>query len=97
MFTNYHILDFFNYICAQNAQCWARITKSDMEIQRYNRLKIVLAEKERTGTWLSEQMGHSISTVSRWMTNKVQPSVEQLYEIAHHLDVDVKDLLISTK
>ena len=91
MFTNYCIHNIFDYICAQNAQCWARITKSDMEIQRYNRLKIVLAEKERTGTWLSEQMGHSISTVSRWMTNrsalwdacqskKVQPSVEQLYE-----------------
>ena len=46
MFTNYHILDIFDYICAQNAQCWARITKSDMEIQRYNRLKIVLVEKE---------------------------------------------------
>ena len=97
MFTHYCIHNIFDYICAQNAQCWARITKSDMEIQRYNRLKIVLAEKERTGTWLSEQMGHSISTVSRWMTNKVQPSVEQLYEIARHLDVDVKDLLISTK
>ena len=97
MFTNHPILDFFDYICAQNAQCWARITKSNMEIQRYNRLKIVLAEKERTGTWLSEQMGHSISTVSRWMTNKVQPSVEQLYEIARHLDVDVKDLLVSSK
>ena len=97
MFTNYHNLDIFDYICAQNAQCWARITKSDMEIQRYNRLKIVLAEKERTGTWLSEQMGHSISTVSRWMTNKVQPSVEQLYEIAHHLDVDVRELLVSSK
>jgi len=97
MFRNYHNLDIFDYICAQNAQCWARITKSDMEIQRYNRLKIVLAEKERTGTWLSEQMGHSISTVSRWMTNKVQPSVEQLYEIAHHLDVDVKELLVSSK
>ena len=97
MFTNRPILDIFDYICAQNAQCWARITKSEMEIQRYNRLKIVLAEKERTGTWLSEQMGHSISTVSRWMTNKVQPSVEQLYEIAHHLDVDVKELLVSSK
>ena len=97
MFTNHPILDFFDYICAQNAQCWARITKSNMEIQRYNRLKIVLAEKERTGTWLSEQMGHSISTVSRWMTNKVQPSVEQLYEIARHLDVDVKELLASSK
>ena len=97
MFTNHPILDNFDYICAQNAQCLARITKSNMEIQRYNRLKIVLAEKERTGTWLSEQMGHSISTVSRWMTNKVQPSVEQLYEIAHHLDVDVKELLVSSK
>ena len=62
-----------------------------------NRLKIVLAEKERTGTWLSEQMGHNICTVSRWMTNKVQPSVEQLYEIARHLDVDVKELLVSSK
>ena len=99
MFTNHPILDFFDYICAQNAQCWARITKSDMEIQRYNRLKaaskqvqsevlfdsaeqeqartqfkIVLAEKEKTGTWLSEQMGHSISTVSCRMTNKVEPT-----------------------
>lgn len=97
MFIIHYILDYFDYICAQNAQCWARITKSNMEIQRYNRLKIVLAEKERTGTWLSEQMGHSISTVSRWMTNKVQPSVEQLYEIARHLDVDVKELLVSSK
>ena len=97
MFTNHPVLDIFDYICAQNAQCWARITKSNMEIQRYNRLKIVLAEKERTGTWLSEQMGHSISTVSRWMTNKVQPSVEQLYEIARLLDVDVKELLVSSK
>ena len=34
-----------------------------MGIKKYNRLKIVLAEKEKTGTWLSEQMGHSISTV----------------------------------
>ena len=97
MFTNHPILDIFDYICAQNAQCWARITKSNMEIQRYNRLKIVLAEKERTGTWLSEQMGHNISTVSRWMTNKVQPSIEQFYEIALHLDVDVKELLVSSK
>ena len=97
MFTNHPVLDIFDYICAQNAQCWARITKSNMEIQRYNRLKIVLAERERTGTWLSEQMGNSISTVSRWMTNKVQPSVEQLYEIARHLDVDVRELLVASK
>ena len=68
-----------------------------METARYNRIKVVLAEKEKTGTWLSEQMNRNIGTVSRWMTNKVQPSVEQLYEIARHLDVDVKELLVSSK
>jgi transcriptional regulator with XRE-family HTH domain len=56
-----------------------------------------LAEKEKTGTWLSEQMGRNIGTVSRWMTNKVQPSVEQLYDIAKYLDVDVRELLVASK
>ena len=55
------------------------------------------AEKNKTGTWLSEQMGRNLGTVSRWMTNKVQPSVEQLYDIAKHLDVDVRDLLVASK
>ena len=64
---------------------------------RYNRIKAVLAENDKTGTWLSEKMDRNFGTVSRWMTNKVQPSVEQLYEIAHHLDVDVKELLVSSK
>jgi transcriptional regulator with XRE-family HTH domain len=42
-------------------------------------------------------MGRNIGTVSRWMTNKVQPSVEQLYDIVKHFDVDVKELLVSSK
>jgi len=46
--------------------------------QARTQFKIVLAEKEWTGTWLSEQVGHNICTVSRWMTNKIQPSVELL-------------------
>ena len=53
--------------------------------------------KDKTGVWLAEQMDRNIGTVSRWMTNKIQPSVEQLYDIAKHLDVDVKDLLVSSK
>ena len=65
--------------------------------QARTQFKIVLAEKEWTGTWLSEQVGHNICTVSRWMTNKVQPSVEQLYDIAKHLDVDVRELLVASK
>ena len=42
--------------------------------QARTQFKIGLAEKGWTGTWLSEQMGHSMSTVSRWMTNKVEPT-----------------------
>lgn len=37
------------------------------------------------------------TTVSRWVNNKAQPSVETFYKIADLLDVDICDLLISTK
>lgn len=63
------------------------------EYTHYNCIK----SKNKTGTWLSEQMGRSHDAVSRWMTNKVQPSVEQLHDIAKHLDVDVRELLITSK
>lgn len=62
-----------------------------------NRLKATLAEQGKTNRWLSEQLGKSENTVSRWCANKVQPSITQLNEIASVLDVDVKDLLVSTK
>lgn len=66
-------------------------------ITHYNRIKAVLAEKDKTGTWLAEQMDRNVGTVSRWMTNRVQPSVEQLYDIAKYLDVDVRELLVASK
>lgn len=43
------------------------------------------------------KIGKSENTVSRWCTNKVQPSVAQLNEIATILDMDVKDLLNSNR
>ena len=42
-------------------------------------------------------MNLSTTTVSRWCTNKAQPSLETLVDIAKILRVDVKDLLISTR
>ena len=62
-----------------------------------NRIKVTLVEKQKTSRWLAEQMGKSENTVSRWCSNKSQPSIAQLQEIAKWLDVDVKDLLVSTK
>ena len=34
-----------------------------------NRIKLVLVEKKRTSKWLSEQLGVTPSTVSKWCTN----------------------------
>ena len=62
-----------------------------------NRIKAVPAEKQRTNRWLAEQMGKSENTISRWCSNKSQPSIAQLQEIANLLDVDVRVLLKSQK
>ena len=62
-----------------------------------NRIKVVLAEKQRTNRWLAEQMGKSENTISRWCSNKSQPSIAQLQEIANLLDFDVRVLLKSQK
>lgn len=62
-----------------------------------NRIKVTLVEKQKTNRWLAEQMGKSENTISRWCSNKSQPSIAQLQEIANLLDVDVRTLITSTK
>lgn len=58
-----------------------------------NRLKVVLAEQQKTNKWLAEKLGKDVTTVSKWCTNKSQPGLETLYEIARCLEIEVKDLL----
>lgn len=65
------------------------------EKETLNRIKVVLVERQKTSKWLAEQLKKSETTVSRWASNKIQPSLEQLFEIAKILEVDVKDLLNS--
>ena len=48
-----------------------------------NRIKVALAE----------QMGKSEITISRWVQNKSQPSLEQLLQIPSLLSVIPKDLI----
>ena len=62
-----------------------------------NRIKVTLVEKQKTNRWLAEQMGKSENTISRWCSNKSQPSIAQLQEIANLLDVDVRVLVKSQK
>ena len=68
-------------------------TDSEIVIERINRLKIVLAEQNRKGKWLAEQLGKNEATVSRWCSNASQPSLEMLVKIASILKVDPRTLL----
>jgi transcriptional regulator with XRE-family HTH domain len=65
--------------------------------RQINRIRVVLAEQDRTNKWLSEKMGKNRTTVSRWCTNDMQPSIETLLEIAKVLKIDVRKLLVSTE
>ena len=58
-----------------------------------NRLKAVLAEQDKTGKWLAEQLGKSTCTVSKWCKNSVQPDLQTLERIAQLLSIDKRDLL----
>ena len=54
--------------------------------------KVVLVEQKRTSKWLSEELGVSPSTVSKWCTNSSQPDMETLARISKLLDVSVEEL-----
>ena len=69
-----------------------------------NRIKAVLADKNRTNKWLAEQLDKDPATVSKWCTkdpatvskwctNSCQPTLETLMKISKLLDVDLKELV----
>ena len=64
-----------------------------MVSKNLNRIKVVLAEKQRSNKWLAEQLGKGPATVSKWCTNSAQPNLENLVEIAKCLSVDVSEVM----
>lgn len=62
-----------------------------------NRLKVVLCEKKKTSKWLAEELDTNPTTISKWCTNTIQPDLPTLNRIAELLDVDIKDLIQSSK
>ena len=59
-----------------------------------NRIRIALIERKKTSKWLAEQLGKDPATVSKWCTNKTQPSLETLVEVAKILEMDPRELII---
>lgn len=67
------------------------MTKNKSKYQ--NRIRVILAEKVISNHWLADKMGVTDMTVSRWTTNKIQPSMSQFVEISNLLNVDINELI----
>ena len=64
-----------------------------MANKQLNRIKVVLADKQRTNKWLAEQLGKDKTTISKWCTNSSQPDLESLLKTAKLFDVEIADLV----
>jgi len=64
-----------------------------MDSKHLNRIKVVLAEKDKSNKWLAEQLGKDQATISKWVTNTTQPNLEMLLLIAKVLEVNVNELV----
>ncbi len=64
-----------------------------MESRKINRIKVALVENGKTGKWLAEQVGKNEATVSRWCSNRMQPSLDMLVRIAELLKIDPRQLI----
>ena len=64
-----------------------------MENKPLNRIKVMLAERMMTNKNLAEKLGKDPATVSKWVTNTSQPSLENLIEIAECLECELNDLV----
>lgn len=62
---------------------------------RLNRIKEVLNEKGIKQVWLSDKLDKSYNMVNAYVTNRRQPSLEDLYRIAEILGVEARDLLLN--
>ncbi len=58
-----------------------------------NRLRIILAEKNVTNHWLATEMSVTDMTVSRWCTNRIQPSISQLVQMSKLLDTEMEKFI----
>jgi transcriptional regulator with XRE-family HTH domain len=61
-----------------------------------NRIKEVLNEKGIKQKWLAEKLGKSFNVINDYCNNRRQPSLEILFKIGSILQIDPKDLLITT-
>lgn len=66
---------------------------SYMENKPLNRIKVMLAERMVSNKDLAEMLGKDPATISKWVTNTSQPTLENLIEIARCLKCEINELV----
>ncbi len=66
-------------------------------MEKINRIKEILVIQDRTQIWLANKLGKSTTSITAMCNNKTQPHLKELKKIANLLEVDIRELLISTK
>lgn len=61
-------------------------------MQKVNRLRVILNERNLTNSWLARQLDVNPTTVSKWCTNSSQPDILTFLKIASLLHLDVSTL-----
>jgi putative transcriptional regulator len=61
-----------------------------------NRIKTILQEQGRTQIWLAQKIGKSYGVVTNYCNNHKQPNLVVLAHIAQLLEVDIRELLVSS-
>ncbi|WP_293299039.1 helix-turn-helix transcriptional regulator [Pedobacter sp. UBA4863] len=62
-------------------------------MKKINRLAEVFLKKDIYNREIAKLLNKSEQTISKWTNNHRQPSLEDLYTIAEHLQIDIRELL----
>lgn len=65
-----------------------------MENAKFNRITGIMSEEGIDNKDLAKYLGVTVETVSKWRTNRGQPSLKKLYRTAEYFKVGVCDLLV---
>lgn len=63
-----------------------------MDNKPTNRIKVMLAERNKTNLWLASKLGVDPSTVSKWCSNSSQPDIFTFRRICQLLETPIEEM-----
>jgi putative transcriptional regulator len=64
--------------------------------RQYNLVKVAMVRKNISREEMAAHLGKTVRTMTRYMTNDVQPSIPELFKIAERCGIDARELIVSS-